>query len=169
MHDTTPDTMTGVSVMLDPDSWEVTLRIANTMIVFKDLGTFEELVNHLTSQASRISKVEQRFRPISSDDAGRAVDAWESALLGTAEGNQEALEFLIENIGALREILGPGGNGHFSATALVTIQCFLAGKGIEQNDLEVATVTTFLELAEITRGRPNAIASKEFREWLEHG
>ena len=63
----------------------------------------------------------------------------------------------------------PGGNGRFSATALVTIQCFLAGKGMDQTDLEVTTVTTFLELAEITRGRPNTIASKEFREWLEHG
>jgi hypothetical protein len=52
--------------------------------------------------------VEQRFRPISSSDADRAVDAWESALLGTAEGNQEALEFLVETSAHFGRSWGPG-------------------------------------------------------------
>ena len=52
--------------------------------------------------------VEQRFRPISSSDADRAVDAWESALLGTAEGNQEALESLVETSAHFGRSWGPG-------------------------------------------------------------
>jgi hypothetical protein len=48
--------------------------------------------------------VEQRFRPISSSDADRAGDDWESALLGTAEGNQEALEFLVETSAHLERL-----------------------------------------------------------------
>lgn len=135
-----------ISVMVDPESWDVTLRLGGTFYGFSGIQEFRAMVAHMDECASRLEELWARVQPVSDDDAGRAVDWWETNVRGIAEGQREGLDRLAECLGALRAMLGDAVDGQFLATARMAVRCFLIGKGEDESTLSTETQVAIVKL-----------------------
>jgi len=73
-----------ISVMVDPNSWEITLRVGGSFYGFNDIQGLRAMMAHMDECASRIEHMASNLQPVKEDDALKAVEWWESNVQETA-------------------------------------------------------------------------------------
>ena len=151
-----------ISVMVDPNSWEITLRVGGSFYGFNDIQGLRAMMAHMDECATRIEQLASNLQPVKEDDALKAVEWWESNVQETATWDS-----IVECVGHFRLENGRKVDGQFLSTVELALQCSLS-KGVTAPLASVESMESELvQLGSAASKRSEDTEARSFLEWME--
>ena len=151
-----------ISVMVDPTSWEITLRVGGSFYGFKDIQGLRAMMNHMEECVVRIERLSGDSQPVREDDATKALEWWESSVRKTSER-----ESIVDCVGHFRLENGYKVDGQFLSTVELVLQCSLS-KGVTAPSNSVESMESeVVQLGSAASKRSEHTEARSFLEWME--
>jgi hypothetical protein len=151
-----------ISMMVDPSSWEITLRVGGSFYGFKDIQGLRAMMAHMDECATRIERLSSDLRPVREDDATEAVEWWETAVQETS-----AWDSIVECVGRFRLENGNKVDGQFLSTVGLALQCSLSTGATTPLVRMESMESELVLLSSAASKRLEQIEARSFLEWME--
>lgn len=146
-----------ISVMVDPSSWEITLRVGGSFYGFNDIQGLRAMMAQMDECATRIERLSNDSQPVREDDVTKAVEWWESSVQETSTWDS-----IVECVGDFRLEHGKKVDGQFLPTVGLALQC--SGPGQVRS---IGMESELVLLRSAASKRLERIEARSFLEWME--
>jgi hypothetical protein len=151
-----------ISVMVDPNSWEITLRVGGSFYGFNDIQGISAMMVHMDECAIRIEQLASNLQPVREDDALKAVEWWESNVQETSRWDS-----IVESVGHFRLENGNKVDGQFFTTVGLALKCSLPAGATPPLVQRVGMELELVLLRSVASKSPELINARSFLEWME--